>query len=107
MTYMFRTIGQVLGVAFSSALLQASLDAFLGASALPADIVALVRKNTSAIHRLPAAQRDIAVAGYAYSLHRVFVLNAVLAGLTVLALACIDNVHMPERSEDSASEDDE
>lgn len=104
MTYMFRTIGQVLGVAFSSALLQASLDAFLGASALPPETAALVRKNTSAIRHLPAAQRAIAVDGYAYSLHRVFVFNAILAGLTVLALAAIDNVDMPERQESSDEE---
>lgn len=100
MTYMFRTIGQVLGVSFSSALLQASLDAFLGASSLPPETAALVRKNTSVIRHLPAAQREIAVNGYAYSLHRVFVFNAVLAGLTVLALAAIDNVDMPERHEE-------
>lgn len=104
MTYMFRTIGQVLGVSFSSALLQASLDGYLGASSLPADIADLVRKNTGVIKNLPAAQREIAVNGYAYSLHRVFIFNAILAGLTVLALAAIDNVDMPER-QDSSDED--
>lgn len=106
MTYMFRTIGQVLGVSFSSALLQASLDGYLGSSSLPADIAELVRKNTGAIRHLPAAQRDIAINGYSYSLHRVFIFNAILAGLTVLALAAVDNVDMPERH-DGSDEDSE
>lgn len=94
MTYMFRTIGQVLGVSFSSALLQSSLDSYLAGTSLPADTVELIRKNTNAISHLPKHTRDIAVDAYSSSLHKVFVMNFVLSALTVVMLASMDNVDM-------------
>lgn len=96
MTYMARTIGQVLGVSFSSAILQATLEADLSAHIADPDLVRLIRRSTDAVRTLPPALRDIAVSAYSHGLKRIWVFNLMLAAITVLALSCATNELMPE-----------
>lgn len=96
MTYMARTIGQVLGVSFSSAILQATLEMDLSAQISDPDLVRFIRRSTDAVRTLPPALRDIAVGAYAHGLKRIWVFNLVLAAITVLALMCATNELMPE-----------
>lgn len=103
MTYMFRTIGQVLGVAFSSALLQFTLKRDLAAAIDDPALVDLIRRSTKVIATLPKETRDIAVGAYAHALHRVGIMNFVLALMCIATLALADNDFMPH----AQPEDDE
>lgn len=105
MTYMFRTIGQVLGVAFASAVLQATLKADLAASIDDKDLVDLIRRSTTIIPTLPPHIRAVAVAAYSNGLHRVCLMNFGLAVLTVVLLATAENEHMPESALPDDDED--
>lgn len=96
MTYMARTIGQVLGVSFSSALLQATLKTDLSARISDPDLVQLIRKSTDAVKTLEPKVREIAVAAYAHGLKRVWIMNLILAAITVVGLSCASNDLMPE-----------
>ncbi|TXT08079.1 uncharacterized protein COLE_05003 [Cutaneotrichosporon oleaginosum] len=96
MTYMARTIGQVLGVSFSSAILQSTLEDDLSAHISDPDLVRLIRRSTDAVRTLPPTLRDIAVSAYAHGLKRIWVFNLALAVITVIALCCATNEVMPE-----------
>ncbi|GMK57002.1 hypothetical protein CspeluHIS016_0308420 [Cutaneotrichosporon spelunceum] len=96
MTYMARTIGQVLGVSFSSAILQSTLQSDLRARINDPDLVQLIRRNTEAVRTLPADVREIAVSAYSNGLKRIWVFNLVLAVITVIALSGATNELMPE-----------
>lgn len=101
MTYMFRTIGQVLGVALSAALLQATLDADLTA-ALGSDraLIDAIRRSTALIPHLEPPLRAVAVRAYAHGLARVWAMNAALAAFTLAVLAAMENEHLPETAEE-------
>ncbi|TXT03854.1 hypothetical protein VHUM_04331 [Vanrija humicola] len=101
MTYMFRTVGQVLGVAFSAAILQATLEADLTAQLSDRALVDDIRHSTTIIRGLPDHVRRIAIDAYAHGLHRVWVFNLALAILTLAIMATADNVQMPESAGDA------
>lgn len=96
MTYMFRTVGQVLGVALSAAILQATLEDDLTAQLSDRALVDAIRHSTTIIPGLPAHIRRIAVDAYAHGLHRVWGFNLGLALLTLAIMSVADNEHMPE-----------
>ncbi|EJU02981.1 MFS general substrate transporter [Dacryopinax primogenitus] len=89
MAFMFRSCGQVLGMAFSSAVQQTTLSVSL-AHRLPASIapqiMAEVRKNAASILSLPPEPRDACISAYSTSLHVVFLTSAgLLVGAGALA----------------------
>ncbi|KAL1406811.1 hypothetical protein Q8F55_006220 [Vanrija albida] len=96
MTYMFRTVGQVLGVALSAAILQATLEADLTAQLSDRTLIDAIRHSSDIIPGLPGHVRRIAVDAYAHGLHRVWQFNLALAILTVAIMAVADNDHIPE-----------
>lgn len=105
MTYMFRTIGQVLGVSFSSAILQSTLERDLTAQISDPALVQLIRRSTDAVKTLEPGLRKIAVAAYAHGLKRIWVFNFVLAIITVLGLSFASNDLMPESVAQSDEEE--
>ncbi|BEI88949.1 uncharacterized protein CcaverHIS019_0203110 [Cutaneotrichosporon cavernicola] len=96
MTYMARTIGQVLGVSFSSAILQATLESDLRARISDPDLVQRIRRSTDAVRTLPPGVREIAVSAYSHGLKPIWIFNLVLAAITVIALCRATNEVMPE-----------
>lgn len=101
-TYLFRTIGQVLGVALSAALIQTIVTRDLTKSITgpeASDIIYLIRHSTSAIKHLEPVYRDAAVRAYEHALHLVFLANAALAVLNVLVLMGMKEEPMPDSEE--------
>ncbi|KAM0752968.1 MFS general substrate transporter [Meredithblackwellia eburnea MCA 4105] len=83
-SYLFRYIGQVVGVALSSSLLQSVLTAQLhdritGEGA--AETIDQIRHVSTSIITLPPHLREAAVASYTTGLRAVFILNACIAFL--------------------------
>ncbi|WVQ98804.1 hypothetical protein IAU59_005935 [Kwoniella sp. CBS 9459] len=112
MTYLFRTVGQVLGVAISAAIVQAVVHKDLirditGPQA--ADVIYKIRHSTSSIPRLPEGQRQSAIKAYDHALHIVFIFNLILSALTVLSLCLIREEPMdrPKIDEDEDEADSE
>ncbi|ODN98488.1 multidrug resistance protein fnx1 [Cryptococcus wingfieldii CBS 7118] len=100
MTYLFRTVGQVLGVAVSSAIVQSVvqrdlLKTITGPDA--AEIIYLIRHSTSSIHTLPPHYQVPAIDAYDHALSFVWVFNLVLSVFTVLALMLVEEEEMPDR----------
>ncbi|ORY27197.1 putative multidrug resistance protein fnx1 [Naematelia encephala] len=100
MSYLFRAVGQVTGVAFGAAIIQAILSVDLprlitGPDA--EDVIYLVRHSTSSIGNLPPAQRHGAIKAYEHALHVVFLFAFVLSILNVLALMLVKEEEMPSR----------
>ncbi|KZT59355.1 MFS general substrate transporter [Calocera cornea HHB12733] len=89
MAFMFRSCGQVIGMAFSSAVQQMTLESSLllelqNENAV--DIIAAVRGNATSILDLPTALKDSCITSYSTSLHVVFLTNAaLLIGAALLA----------------------
>lgn len=104
MTYMFRTVGQVLGVAIASALLQSTLQIDLAASIPDPELVEKIRRSTTFIHALEPALRDIAVKAYSHGLHRVALMNFSLAVATVFTMSVAEDEHMPVTRAESDEE---
>ncbi|KAL7424041.1 hypothetical protein Q5752_001626 [Cryptotrichosporon argae] len=103
MTYTFRTTGQVLGVALSSALLQSVVASNLALArpngvSIPPAVVRTIRRDTSAIRALDPAFRDAAVGAYAHGLHVVAWANFALALATLAVLCVAKNEGMPEQA---------
>ncbi|KZO92088.1 MFS general substrate transporter [Calocera viscosa TUFC12733] len=85
--FMFRSCGQVIGMAVSSAIQQSVLERELSSKIQGGDaaaIVAEVRRNATSILDLPLSQRDESIASYATSLHAVFLANGCLALVATL-----------------------
>jgi len=85
--FMFRSCGQVLGMAISSAIQQSVLEGELSAKIQGGDaaaIVAEVRRNATSILDLPLSQRDESIESYATSLHAVFLANGMLSLVATL-----------------------
>lgn len=88
LSYVFRTIGQVLGVALSGALTQAVLTWELekrirGPNA--EEIIASIRESSASIRYLPEPLKSIAIASYQKGLHAVFICTVVLSVITLLS----------------------
>ncbi|KIR24735.1 multidrug resistance protein fnx1 [Cryptococcus deuterogattii 99/473] len=97
LSYVFRTIGQVLGVALSGALTQAVLTGELkkriqGPNA--EQIIASIRESSASIQYLPEPLRSTAIASYQKGLHAVFVCTVVLSVITLLSGLGIREVDM-------------
>ncbi|KAK8869741.1 hypothetical protein IAR55_000309 [Kwoniella newhampshirensis] len=102
MTYLFRSVGQVLGVAISSAIVQSIVQtdlnkAITGSEA--AEIIYLIRHSTSSIHTLPAKYQLPAIEAYDHALHYVWIFNLGVSVLTILALMIVKEEEMPGREE--------
>ncbi|KIR81446.1 multidrug resistance protein fnx1 [Cryptococcus gattii EJB2] len=97
LSYVFRTIGQVLGVALSGALTQAVLTGELkkrihGPNA--EEIIASIRESSASIQYLPEPLKSIAIASYQKGLHAVFICTLVLSVITLLSGLGIREVDM-------------
>lgn len=108
-SYVFRTIGQVLGVALSGALTQAVLtwelekrirgpnaeevsctpkrsSFFLTSrTTIVPQIIASIRESSASIRYLPEPLKSIAIASYQKGLHAVFICTVVLSVITLLS----------------------
>lgn len=87
MSYQFRTLGQLLGVAVSGVLLQLVLarelrDRILGPGA--EELISQIRHESTIIALLPDGLRQEAIAAYAWAIHAVFLF--VIACFSVMAL---------------------
>ncbi|WRT67216.1 uncharacterized protein IL334_004182 [Kwoniella shivajii] len=110
MSYLFRTVGQVLGVAISAAIVQYSvqkdlIDSITGPDAF--DVIYQIRHSTSSIPTLPEHYREIAISSYENGLHKVFIFNLVVSILTVLALALIKEEEMGVGQKIDSDEEEE
>ncbi|KIR59281.1 multidrug resistance protein fnx1 [Cryptococcus bacillisporus CA1873] len=97
LSYVFRTIGQVLGVALSGALTQAVLTGELkkriqGPNA--EEIIASIRESSASIQYLPEPLKSAAIASYQKGLHAVFICTVVLSVITLLSGLGIREVDM-------------
>lgn len=97
-TYLWRYCGQVAGVALSGALLQSVLSTELskritgpGARAT----IDLIRTESTAIATLPPLLKAAAIASYQKALSSVFILNAGVAVLTLLACVGLHEYALP------------
>ncbi|XAO22611.1 hypothetical protein I312_101384 [Cryptococcus bacillisporus CA1280] len=100
MTYLFRTVGQVLGVAISSAIVQSIVQKDLvrtitGPEAQ--DIIYVIRHSTSAIQTLEPQYKIPAIQAYEHALRLVWIFNLVLSIFTVLTLMIVKEEEMPDR----------
>lgn len=102
MSYLFRTSGQVLGVAISAAIVQSIITRDLTAALRgpdAAELIASIRHSTSIIPTLAPTVRDAAVKAYEHALRVVFGVNLGLSIVGVAALACIKEEEMPKQRE--------
>ncbi|WWD15989.1 hypothetical protein CI109_100413 [Kwoniella shandongensis] len=102
MTYLFRSIGQVLGVAITAAIVQSVVlkdltRAITGPEAK--EIIYTIRHSTSSIRTLPAKYQLPAVDAYDHALRLVWRFNLVVSIVTVLALMIVEEEEMPGREE--------
>ncbi|KZO96788.1 MFS general substrate transporter [Calocera viscosa TUFC12733] len=92
MAFMFRSCGQVLGMAFSAAVQQTTLESSLLHELRDenaADIIDAVRRNATSILDLPTSLKDSCIESYSTSLHIVFFTNAALLVVAALLAALI------------------
>ncbi|WVQ82709.1 hypothetical protein IAT38_004841 [Cryptococcus sp. DSM 104549] len=97
LSYVFRTIGQVLGVSLSGALTQAVLENELEKKITGPNaerIIAGIRESSASIRHLPEPLKTIALDSYQKALHTVFVCVVVLAVVTMLAGLGIREIDM-------------
>ncbi|OCF45432.1 multidrug resistance protein fnx1 [Kwoniella heveanensis CBS 569] len=109
MTYLFRTVGQVLGVAISAAIVQAVVQKDLIRDITGPDaskVIYQIRHSTSSIQHLPEAYRRSAIEAYDHALHIVFIFNLALSALTVLSLCLIREEPMDRPQGDKLLADD-
>lgn len=103
MSYLFRTTGQVLGVAFSGEVMQLTLDHALrkritgpGAER----IIDLVRHESTAVHTLPENLRAPVVEAYAIATHRVFVIVVIAYFFSLAAAVLIRDAQLTSGTTD-------
>nr|XP_019014992.1 multidrug resistance protein fnx1 [Kwoniella pini CBS 10737]OCF53773.1 multidrug resistance protein fnx1 [Kwoniella pini CBS 10737] len=97
LSYVFRTIGQVLGVALSGALAQAILQKELSARISGPDAdetIAAIRESSASIRYLPEPLKSIAIASYQKALHAVFLCAVILSVVYLLAGLGIREIDM-------------
>ncbi|WVO12917.1 hypothetical protein L204_100525 [Cryptococcus depauperatus] len=97
LSYVFRTIGQVLGVSLSGALTQAVLEKELGKRIQGPDtqkIIASIRGSSSSIRYLKEPLKSIAIFSYGKALHAVFICVVVMGAITFLSGLGIREVDM-------------
>ncbi|WWC61030.1 uncharacterized protein I303_103608 [Kwoniella dejecticola CBS 10117] len=97
MSYLFRTVGQVLGVAISAAIVQHVVQQDLERNIIgpgAAKVIYQIRHSTSSIPHLPQDYRHAAIRAYEHALHLVFIFNLIVSILTVLSLALVEEEEM-------------
>ncbi|WWC89954.1 uncharacterized protein L201_004883 [Kwoniella dendrophila CBS 6074] len=97
MSYLFRTVGQVLGVAISAAIVQSVVQKDLEKNIVGPgahDIIYQIRHSTSSIPKLSPEYRSIAISAYEHGLHSVFIFNFIVSVLTVLFLSMVEEEEM-------------
>ncbi|WWC58641.1 uncharacterized protein I303_101185 [Kwoniella dejecticola CBS 10117] len=97
LSYVFRTIGQVLGVALSGALAQAILQKELSARITGPDAdetIAAIRESSASIRYLSEPLKSIAIASYQKALHAVFLCAVILSVVYLLAGLGIREIDM-------------
>lgn len=97
LSYMFRTSGQVLGVALSGALTQAVLSRELRARITGPgadELIQRIRQSSEEIRKLPPTLQLAATTSYGKALHAVFVCSVVLAVVGVLSSMGMREVDM-------------
>ncbi|KAK8866078.1 hypothetical protein IAR55_001229 [Kwoniella newhampshirensis] len=122
LSYVFRTIGQVLGVALSGALTQAVLERELESRITGPnadEIIASIRESSSSIRYLDEPLKTIAIISYRKALHAVFICCVVFSVVTFLAGLGMREVDMnklmaehkaadtPEEAADDAGEQEQ
>ncbi|WVW82992.1 hypothetical protein I302_105008 [Kwoniella bestiolae CBS 10118] len=110
MSYLFRTVGQVLGVAISAAIVQYAVQKDLEKNIVgpgAKEVIYDIRHSTSSIPFLSPEQREIAVNAYEHALHLVFIFNLVVSVLTVLALGMVHEEEMLVRQQQPSPTDEE
>jgi len=108
-TYLFRTTGQVMGVAFTGAILQSFLLKNLReriTGPVAEEIIRTIRHSTTIIPSLDPETRKAAVESYALSLKAVFIFQAVVAGLTFLAALPIEENPLPGSQVEQEEQDE-
>ncbi|KAJ7068112.1 MFS general substrate transporter [Mycena amicta] len=109
-TYLFRTTGQVLGVSLSGAILQAVLLRKLRDrihDPHSAEIIYEIRHSAASIPNLPPQWRQIAVDSYADALRVVFIFQAALALLCLVACLPIQDNPLPGSPSEAEVSDNE
>ncbi|WVF72227.1 hypothetical protein IAT40_007039 [Kwoniella sp. CBS 6097] len=109
MTYLFRTVGQVLGVAISAAIVQVVVQKDLVRDITGPDaneVIYKIRHSTSSIPHLPEHQKRAAIRAYDHALHTVFIFNLILSTLTVFSLCLIREEPMDRPQVDKADEEE-
>ena len=108
MSYLFRTTGQVLGVALSGALIQDVLLRKLRATITgpdAAEIIRRVRHSTEAIRELDPVHRDAAIGAYAAAIRAAFIAQVVVAFLALLSCLPIEEFPLAGTHEEQAEHD--
>ncbi|KAJ6630339.1 MFS general substrate transporter [Mycena sp. CBHHK59/15] len=98
-SYLFRTMGQVLGVALSSALTQTLLARNLRSRIVREganDIISKILASTAYIHTLPADLQEMAMTSWALALRTVFRCQIVLAVFLFLSALPIEEHSLPD-----------
>ncbi|GAA93378.1 uncharacterized protein L969DRAFT_19050 [Mixia osmundae IAM 14324] len=88
LSYLFRYVGQVVGVALSSSFMQSILTSQLRANLTgpgSAELIEKIRHTTSIVKDLPPDTQSIAIDAYQKALRAVYLLNG---GLAILGLLC-------------------
>ncbi|KAF8061811.1 vacuolar amino acid permease [Lyophyllum atratum] len=105
---LFRGIGQVGGVAISSAIFQSQLDTELRRRIHGPDaeeLIMKIRHSSQLVATLPSDLQTIARESYAISLRTVFIFSACSTLLAFLVRAPIPDKHLDERPKGTAAED--
>ncbi|KAJ6606043.1 MFS general substrate transporter [Mycena vulgaris] len=101
-SYLFRTMGQVLGVSLSATLTQTLLARNLRARIVgegAADIIAHILASTTYMHTLPADLQEKATTSWALALRTVFYCQIALAVGVFLSLLPIEEYALPDTVE--------
>ena len=116
--YLFRNIGQVLGVSLSAAIMQGILSTSLKRLITGPDasrvsevilrplnaiwqIIYTIRHSTSSIRDLAPEHLQAAVQAYEHALHVIFIFNLVLSVINVLVLTIVKEDEMPDQRGES------
>ncbi|WVF70344.1 hypothetical protein IAT40_005134 [Kwoniella sp. CBS 6097] len=94
LSYVFRTIGQVLGVALSGALTQAVLQNELERRIDDENVITSIRESSASIRFLPEPLKTIAIDSYRKALHAVFLCTVVLSVVYLLSGLGIREIDM-------------
>ncbi|OCF33929.1 multidrug resistance protein fnx1 [Kwoniella heveanensis CBS 569] len=107
LSYVFRTIGQVLGVALSGALTQAILQKELEKRIDDDDVITSIRESSASIRYLPEPLKSIAIDSYRKALHAVFICTVVLSVIYLLSGLGIREIDMQKSMAAPRLTDDE